>query len=59
MTIGAQLYDGVRVNLDLYLAARHHNETWVKGGYLQIDKLDFIKKDFLAGFMKYATIKIG
>ena len=36
MTIGAQLYDGVRVNLDLYLAARHHNETWVKGGYLQI-----------------------
>ena len=59
MTIGAQLYDGVRVNLDLYLSSRHHNETWVKGGYLQIDKLDFIKKDFLADFMKYATIKIG
>jgi len=59
MVIGAQLYDGVRVNLDVYLASRHHNETWVKGGYLQIDKLDFIKKDFLAGFMKYATIKIG
>ncbi|VXB49832.1 conserved exported hypothetical protein [Flavobacterium sp. 9R] len=59
MTIGAQLYDGVRVNLDLYLAARHHNETWVKGGYLQIDKLDFIQKDFLKDFMKYATIKIG
>ncbi|WP_246074249.1 hypothetical protein [Flavobacterium daemonense] len=58
-TIGAQLYDGVRVNLDLYLASRHHNETWVKGGYLQIDKLDFIKKDFLADFMKYTTIKIG
>ena len=55
MTIGAQLYDGVRVNLDLYLAARHHNETWVKGGYLQIDKLDFIQKDFLKDFMKYAT----
>ncbi|MNR98638.1 hypothetical protein D3C72_298480 [compost metagenome] len=59
MTIGAQLFDGVRVNLDLYLASRHHNETWVKGGYLQIDKLDFIQKDFLADFMKYATIKIG
>ena len=59
MTFGAQLADGVRVNLELYLASRHHNETWVKGGYLQIDKLDFIKKDFLAGFMKYATIKIG
>lgn len=59
MTFGAQLYDGVRVNLDLYLSARHHNETWVKGGYLQIDKLDFIKKDFLKDFMKYATIKVG
>ncbi|MDR6764303.1 hypothetical protein J2Y38_004532 [Flavobacterium sp. 2755] len=58
-TIGAQLYDGVRVNLDVYMASRHHNETWVKGGYLQIDKLDFIKKDFLADFMQYTTIKIG
>lgn len=59
MTIGAQLFDGVRVNLDIYLASRHHNDTYARGGYLQIDKLDFIKKDFLADFMKYATIKIG
>ncbi|MGG7035187.1 MAG: hypothetical protein ACI7YS_08350 [Flavobacterium sp.] len=59
MSFGAQLADGVRVNMDLYLSARHHNETWVKGGYLQIDKLDFIKKDFMAGLMKYTTIKIG
>lgn len=59
MTVGAQLADGVRVNLDIYLSSRHHNETWVKGGFLQIDKLDFIKKDFLAGLMKYTTIKIG
>jgi hypothetical protein len=59
MTIGAQLFDGVRVNLDIYLASRHHNNTYARGGYLQIDKLEFIKKDFLAGVMKYATIKIG
>lgn len=59
MTIGAQLFDGVRVNLDIYLTSRHHNETYCRGGYLQIDKLDFIKKDFLAGIMKYSTIKIG
>ena len=52
MSFGAQLADGVRVNLDIYLSARHHNETWVKGGYLQIDKLDFIEKDLLADFMK-------
>ncbi|TDD98722.1 hypothetical protein [Flavobacterium cellulosilyticum] len=59
MTIGAQLFDGVRVNLNIYLASRHHNDTYASGGYLQIDKLDFIKKDFLAGVMQYATIKIG
>jgi hypothetical protein len=59
MTIGAQLFDGVRVNLDIYLASRHHNDTYARGGYLQIDKLDFIKKDFLANVMKYTTIKIG
>lgn len=59
MTIGAQLFDGVRVNLDIYLASRHHSNTYVKGGYLQIDKLDFIKKDFMADLMKYTTIKIG
>lgn len=59
MTIAAQLFDGVRVNLDIYLSSRHHNDSYVKGGYLQIDKLDFIKKDFLADVMKYTTIKIG
>ncbi|REH00391.1 hypothetical protein [Flavobacterium aquicola] len=59
LTFGAQLADGVRVNLDLYLASRHHNETWVKGGYLQIDKLDFIQKGFMEDIMKYTTIKIG
>ncbi|HEU4791970.1 MAG TPA: hypothetical protein VFS71_19955 [Flavobacterium sp.] len=59
LTFGAQLADGVRVNLDVYLASRHHNETWVKGGYLQIDKLDFIKKGLLEDIMKYTSIKIG
>lgn len=59
LVFGAQLADGVRVNLDIYLSSRHHNETWVKGGYLQIDKLDFIKKGFMSGIMKYTTIKVG
>ena len=54
-----QLYDGVRLHLRVYLSSRHHEETYVKGGYLQIDKLDFIKKDFLSNVMKNVTIKIG
>ena len=53
------LYDGVRMHLRTYLSSRHHPEPYVKGGYFQIDKLDFISEGFMADFMKYATIKIG
>ncbi|HTE00102.1 MAG TPA: hypothetical protein VK668_12495 [Mucilaginibacter sp.] len=53
-----QLADGIRLNITSYLSAKHHNETWVKGGYIQFDKLPF-KGDFWADVMKIATIKIG
>jgi hypothetical protein len=59
LNLDAQLHDGVRMHLRTYLSARHHNEAWVKGGYIQIDKLDFIKPGFLEGVMKYATIRVG
>ncbi len=59
LNIDGQLYDGVRVHLGLYLSSLHHEETWVKGGYLQIDKLDFIKPGFMEGLMKVATLRIG
>src|SRR6185369_1945493 len=59
LDLDVQLADGVRMNVRLYLTSRHHTETYVKGGYIQIDKLDFIKKDFLANLMKKVTIKIG
>ncbi len=59
LDLDVQLYDGVRMHLRIYLSSRHHEETYVKGGYIQIDKLDFIKKDFLSDFMSKATIKIG
>lgn len=57
--IDVQLADGVRMNLRTFLSSRNHTEAYVKGGYFQIDKLDFIKKDFLSGFMQHATIKVG
>ena len=57
--IDVQLYDGVRMHLRTYLSSRHHTETYVKGGYIQIDKLDFIKEDFLKPLMDKVTIKIG
>lgn len=59
LDIDVALYDGVNLHLRTFLSSRHHNEAYVKGGYLQINKLDFIKKDFLGDFMKYATIKFG
>jgi len=59
LNLDVQLEDGVRMHLRTYLSTKHHNETYVKGGYLQVDKLDFIKKDFLAGLMKLTTIKVG
>lgn len=41
-TINGELAPGVRVTLETYLSARHHNETWVKGGYLLLDQLPFL-----------------
>lgn len=59
LDLDVALYDGVRMHLRTYLSSRHHHETYVKGGYFQIDKLDFISEGFLSDFMKHATIKVG
>ena len=53
-----QLADGILLNLTSYLSSRHHNETWVKGGYIQFDKLPF-KGQVWEDIMKIATIKVG
>ncbi|GAA5033540.1 hypothetical protein GCM10011506_25950 [Marivirga lumbricoides] len=59
LNLDVQLYDGVRMHLRTYLSAKHHNEAWIKGGHLQMDKLDFIREGFLEGLMQYTTITIG
>ncbi|MEL4307924.1 porin [Joostella sp. CR20] len=59
LDLDVQLYDGIRMHLRTYLSSRHHNEPYVKGGYILMDKLDFIHKGFLDNLMKYTTIKIG
>ena len=56
--IDVQLADGIRLNLTNYLSTRHHNETWVKGGYIQFDKLPF-KGQFWNNLMNVLTVKIG
>jgi hypothetical protein len=59
LNIDAQLADGIRVNLTTYLASRHHEDTWVKGGYIQFDKLLFLHSSLIDTMMKSFTIKIG
>jgi hypothetical protein len=59
LNIGVQLADGLRMSLVTYLSSRHHNEAWVKGGHIQIDKLDFIRKDLLKKLMEILTLKGG
>jgi hypothetical protein len=59
LNVDVQLADGIRLNLTSYLATRHHEDTWVKGGYIQFDKLTFLHSDFVDQLMKSFTIKIG
>jgi hypothetical protein len=59
LNIDAQLADGIRVNLTIYLSSRHHEDTWVKGGYIQFDKLLFLHSDVVDNIMKNVTIKLG
>lgn len=59
LDVNAYLAKGVKMHLRTYLSARHHNEAWVKGGYIQIDNLDFISKGLLEGLMNNVRVKVG
>jgi hypothetical protein len=59
LDLDVQLYDGMRMHLRTYLSSRHHAQPYVKGGYLQVDKLDFIREDFLSSLMDHVTVKFG
>ena len=54
----AQLAQGVRVQLTSYLSSRHHNESWVKDGYILVDELP-VDVGALNNLMKYLTLKVG
>ena len=56
--LNVQLARGVRVAVETYMSARHHNEAWVKDGYFQIDASP-IENDLLDRIMQVATLKVG
>ncbi len=59
MTFDILLAKGVRVHLNTYLSSQHHPEAYVKGGYLQVDNLDFISEGLASGLMEHLRIKFG
>jgi hypothetical protein len=58
LNMDVQLADGIRLHLVTYLSSRHHNEAWVKGGFIQFDKLPF-KGQFWDKLMNHVTVKLG
>jgi hypothetical protein len=58
LALNAQLMPGVRVALTSYLSSRHHNETWVKDGYIQVDQspVDLLPLKML---FEIATVRVG
>ncbi|MEQ8928147.1 MAG: hypothetical protein RLO81_20190 [Fulvivirga sp.] len=59
LNIDVQIKDGLRMHVRTYLSSRHHPEAWVKGGYFQVDNLDFIKEGLLSGVMEKARFRFG
>ncbi len=58
LNVNAQLAPGIRVAMTSYLSSRHHNETWVKDGYLLVDASP-IDNALLKDLMKYTTLRVG
>ncbi len=59
LNLNAQLAKGVRLELVTYLSSRHHNEAWVKGGYIQMDESPVNLPIIRELWAKYITVKVG
>lgn len=58
LNLDFQIADGIRVCLENYMSSRHHSEFWVKGGYIQIDKISSIFENS-SWFDNNLRVKIG
>lgn len=57
LNFDVQLADGVRMALESYMSSRNHSEFWVKGGFIQFDKLPMLGNP--KWFEEYLTVRIG
>ncbi|MEO5568282.1 MAG: hypothetical protein ABIR92_07305 [Gemmatimonadaceae bacterium] len=58
LNMDVQLVKGVRIAMTSYLSSRHHNETWVKDGYILVDASPIDNK-YLNEIMSHTTLKVG
>ena len=59
LNLDVQIASGMRLHLRTYLSSRHHTEAYVKGGYFQMDNLDFIQDGFLSSVMEVTRFRFG
>jgi hypothetical protein len=59
LDLDVALARGVRLHLRTYLSSRHHTEAYVKGGYIQFDRFDFIKEGLFDNLMEIMSVRIG
>ncbi|MHC2991951.1 hypothetical protein OB13_10265 [Pontibacter sp. HJ8] len=59
LNLDVALADGIRLNLVTYLSSRHHSEAWVKGGYIQIDKAEFLNSALVNKLFENLTLRVG
>ncbi len=59
LNLDVLLAEGMRMHLRTYLSSRHHTEAYVKGGYLQIDNLDWLSEGFLSELMEVVRLRAG
>lgn len=57
LSLNTDLAAGIQLHMNIYLSSRHHNEAWVEGGYLTIDRMPFLP--VTDEIMQYLTIKAG
>ncbi|SDZ36351.1 MULTISPECIES: hypothetical protein [Rhodonellum] len=59
LNIDVALADGIRLNLVTYLSSRHHSESWVKGGYIQVDRVAFLNSPIMDKIFEKVTLRVG
>jgi len=56
--LNVQVARGIRVAVETYASARHHQETWIKDGYFLVDASPIDNK-LLDKIMEVASLKVG